>query len=462
MSEIAAHKAHPFVAGRLSAMMFLEFFVWGGWFVTMSGYMVAHEMGDWRGWAYSMCPIAAIFSPFFLGMIADRFFATERVLAVLHLLGGVALCLAPLAAQAAGAYAFLALILLHALCYMPTLGLTNSLAFQNLTNQEKQFPLIRVFGTIGWIVAVFLVSSVLGKDKAAMQFYIAGGAGLLMGLYSLTLPHTPPPAKGKAFSIRDALGLDSLSMLRDKNYLVFILACLLICIPLAVYYSQTQLFVDAAGAVAPGGRMTWGQVSEIFFMLIMPLCFVRLGIKWMLGVGMLAWVVRYGLFALGAPSMVWWMIMGGILLHGVCYDFFFVTGFIYCDKRADVRVRSQAQGFLVLITQGVGMLIGQQVGQRLFKVIVTAPCPAVPAEFNEMTLGQTLAAIGAKLQSAVSPEQMASLTKLQHDLLAWQSAVLPQWQRFWIIPCIAAAVVLVLFALFFRNPVSKPAEPGGV
>jgi len=215
-------------------------------------------------------------------------------------------------------------------------------------------------------------------DCAAQQFYVAGGAAVLMGLYSFSLPHTPPPAKGKAFSVRDVLGLDSLAMLKDKNYLVFILACLLICIPLAVYYSYAQVFVNAAGAVAPAGRMSFGQVSEIFFMLIMPLCFARLGIKWMLGVGMLAWVLRYGLFALGAPSMIWWMIMVGILLHGVCYDFFFVTGFIYCDKRADVKVRSQAQGFLVLITQGVGMLIGQQVGQKLANGIVTAAYPPCP------------------------------------------------------------------------------------
>jgi nucleoside transporter len=427
-------KQTSLVTPRLSAMMFLEFFIWGGWYVTVGNYMAAHGMGGAIAWAYSMCPIAAILSPFTLGMIADRFFPTERVLGVLHIVGGAALFCAPFAAGA-GAVPFLLLVLVHTLCYMPTLGLTNSLAFHNLTNQEKQFPIIRVFGTVGWIVAGIFVSKLLHADETPLPLHIAGAAAVLMGLYSFTLPHTPPPAKGKAIAVRDILGLDSLVMLKDKNYLVFIVSSLLICVPLAVYYAFAPVFVNAAGFADPGFNMSFGQMSEVFFMLIMPLCFARLGVKWMLGVGMLAWVLRYLLFAVGAPDSVTWMILGGILLHGICYDFFFVTGFIYCDKKASVKIRSQAQGFLVLVTQGIGMLAGAQIGGLIQKAIVKA---SLPAEY-------------AKTPLAEIPKDV---------LAAWQADVLPQWQTFWIIPCIAAGVVMLAFLLLFKSHAPKAeAEP---
>ena len=422
------NKQHSFVAGRLSAMMFLEFFIWGAWYVTVGNYMAAHGMGAVIGWAYSVGPIAAIVSPFFLGMIADRFFATERVLGVLHVVGGVAMICAPFAASALGPTAFILVLLVHMLCYMPTLGLTNSLAFHNLTDREKHFPLIRVFGTIGWIVANVIVSLLLKADKSALQFYVTGGVAVLMGIYSFTLPHTPPPAKGKGISLRDVLGLDSLSMLRDRNYLVFIACSLLICMPLAAYYNYAPVFVSTAGSETPAFHMSFGQMAEIVFMLLMPLLFVRLGVKWMLGVGMLAWVTRYGLFALGAPDAVWWMIMTGIALHGICYDFFFVAGFIYCDQKADVKIRAQAQGLLVLVTQGIGMLVGAQVSQLLVNRIVTKELLEPPK------LAKTLTAL-------------ARATRIDN----WRVEALLRWQSFWIIPCIAAAVVLVVFIILFRQ-----------
>jgi nucleoside transporter len=397
----------------LSAMMFLQFFIWGAWYVTVGNYMKDHGMESAIFWAYTVGPIAAIVSPFFLGMVADRFFATERVLGVMHLAGGAAMFLAPAAAGISPA-AFIAVLLFHMLCYMPTLGLTNTLAFHHLTNQEKQFPLIRVFGTVGWIAANFVVSKVFHADKLPLQFQITGAACVALGLLSFFLPHTPPPAKGEKTTIGKILGLDALVLLKRKPFAVFIVSSFLICIPLAAYYSYAPVFADDAGFSDPAFNMSFGQMSEVFFMLVMPVFFAWLGVKWMLVVGMAAWVIRYGLFAAAAPAGVLPMIFVGILLHGICYDFFFVTGFIYTDKKADKRIRGQAQGFLVLVTQGVGMLIGAQVAGTLFNRIVSGE----------------------------------------------GTAKLATYATFWLVPCIAAGVVLVLFALLFqdRDPKIVPAS----
>jgi nucleoside transporter len=383
-------------------MMFLQFFLWGGWYVTVGNFMKAHNMEANIAWAYSVGPIAAIISPFFLGMVADRFFATERVLAILHLIGGGIL----LAMPSVDPGTFKMLLLLHMLCYMPTLGLTNTLAFHNVANAEKQCPIIRVFGTIGWIVAGLLVSAVLHADTSPIQFYVAGGAGVLLGLYSFTLPHTPPPSRGKQTTVRDILGLDSLALMKNPSFSVFMISSVLICIPLAFYYAYAPVFVGDIGIADPASKMSFGQMSEFFFMLVMPLFFARLGVKWMLFVGMLAWVVRYGLFAAASTNHMLALVLGGIVLHGICYDFFFVTGQIYVDKKASAAIRGQAQGFLVLVTQGVGMLIG------------------------------------AQLSGAI------------HDHYKVGEAV--QWQMVWLIPCIAAGVIMVLFAALFRDDTAVP------
>lgn len=389
---------------RLSVMMFLQFFVWGAWYVTVGNYMGAHDMGDSIGNAYTVGPIAAILSPLFLGLIADRYFSTERVLGVLHIVGGVAICLAPHVA----ANLFVGILLLHMLCYMPTLGLSNSLAFHNIGHQEKEFPIVRVFGTVGWIVANVVVSRILGADTLPAQFYVAGGAAILLGIYSFTLPHTPPPAKGQPASISSVLGFDSVRLMGQRSFAVFIVSSFLICIPLAAYYAYAPVFVKDAGVQHPAFLMSFGQMSEIVFMLVMPFFFVVLGVKWMLLIGMLAWVARYALFsgAAGDPP-IFWMIFVGILLHGICYDFFFVTGQIYVDKKASRDIRSQAQGFLVLVTQGLGMLIGAQISQALFNKTGTA-------------------------QGTLS---------------------LPEWQNFWLIPCLFAGVILIGFGLLFRDDV---------
>jgi nucleoside transporter len=387
-------------------MMFLEFLIWGGWYVTVGNYMKAHGMDGQIATVYSLCPIAAIISPFFLGMVADRFFATERVLGVLSLLGGIFLILVPILAPQGNPNLFIGLLLMHTLCFMPTLGLTSSLTFHNVTDQEKQFPIIRVFGTIGWIAANWIVSAMLHGDSAAVQFWVAGGAALLLGVYSFTLPHTPAPSAGKKATVHDILGLDSIALLKRPSFAIFIISSLLICIPLAFYYAYAAVYVKDVGFHDPAFNMSFGQIGEVFFMLLMPVLFARLGVKYMLLAGMAAWVARYGLFAAAADSHTTWMVMAGILLHGMCYDFFFVTGQIYVDKRASPKIRGQAQGFLVLITQGVGSLIGAQSAGYIYAT--------------------------QKVGEAVN------------------------WQRLWLIPCIAAGVVAVAFLLLFRDDSNEP------
>lgn len=405
-------RTDPVIIGRLAAMMFLEFFIWGSWYVTMGPYMVAEGMDEQIGNAYSVGPIAAIIAPLFLGLVADRFFRSERVLAMMMVLAAVFMFIAP---HVTG-WAFIAVIFAHMLCFMPTLGLTNTVAFHNIANAEKSFPIVRVLGTIGWIVAGFTISG-LAFDTSGNMFYVCGIACLALAAYSVTLPTTPPPMKGEKVSVGSILGLDSLRLLKQTPFLVFIVASLLICIPLAAYYSFAGAFVGASGAFADsdgntavGFYMSFGQMSEVLFMLVMPLCFARLGVKWMLLVGMAAWVVRYGLFAgadsvADSPAMV--MIFTGILLHGICYDFFFVTGQIYTDKKAGAKIRGQAQGFLVLVTQGIGMLIGAQIAQGLFDASKTGEADAAVVD----------------------------------------------WGTFWLIPAVVAGVIAVAFFALFWDKV---------
>ncbi len=311
----------PAIRLKFSVMMFLEFFIWGSWYVTGPNYLGAlgFKAEDF-GWTYSVGPIAGMISPFFVGMIADRFFPAQRVLAAMHFIGAALMLYATTLMKAGAApTAINGVFFGYMLTYFPTLALTNTLAMKNMTNPEKEFPLIRVLGTIGWIAAG-LTLSWLGWDKTINMFYLTAGAALLLGFFSLALPHTPPVGSGPV-SARQILGLDALVMLKNRSYLTFMVASALICIPLAFYYQITSRVVEMTG-LPIGQTMSYGQMSEIVFMLIMPLFFARLGVKWMLAVGMLAWVVRYGLFAIGASEQIQWMIILGIVLHGICYDFF--------------------------------------------------------------------------------------------------------------------------------------------
>lgn len=396
---------------RLSTMMFLEFFVWGAWYTTIAIYMTAHGMKDLTFWPFTVNPVAAIVAPFFVGLIADRYFSTEKVLGILHIIGGIIMAITPF--TSANPTLFIILLLAYNLCYMPTMSLANTLTFHNIEDQEKNFPTIRVFGTIGWIVAgllisfglVYFVTEGVHPEQTALPLYLTAGGSVILGLFCFTLPHTPPPALGQKVSARSILGIDALKQLGNRSFYIFLISSFLICIPLAAYYNFTQLFLEGTGFTRIAATQTIAQMSEWIFMLLMPLFFRRLGVKWMLAVGMLAWGVRYALFAMGAPDAVTWMIILGIALHGMCYDFFFVTGQIYVDKKSTPEIRGQAQGLIVLVTYGVGMLVGAQIAGRVFN----------------------------------------------HFLGTEKALTLSQWNQFWWIPAIFAIVVLVFFIFAFND-----------
>ena len=441
---------------KLSVMMFLEFFIWGAWYVTAPNYLgrIGFKAGDF-GWTYSVGPIAGMITPFFVGMIADRFFPAQRVLGVMHLLGAALMMGATLLMGAKSPVpatinlAFFG----YMLTYFPTLALTNTIAMRNMGNAEKEFPLIRVFGTIGWIAAGLALTQV-AWDKTPHMFYLAAGAAALLGCFSFTLPHTPPTQQGRV-SARQVLGLDALVMLKDRSYLTFLISSILICIPLAFYYQITSRIVEMADL--PIGRtMSYGQMSEIFFMIVMPLFFARLGVKWMLAVGMLAWVTRYALFALGAPQQIAWMIIGGILLHGVCYDFFFVTGQIYTYQAAPRQIRAQAQGLLVLFTLGLGMFIGAQVAGRVEARHTTAASKAFASQIVAKNL-EILSLKAGSVPMAERPTAEDKIKQLEQETAALRKAELQaiEWKPLWGKPAIFAGAILVMFIAFFRPPAKK-------
>jgi nucleoside transporter len=445
---------------RLSVMMFLQFFIWGAWYVTAPRFLsqIGFQGSDF-GWTYSAGPIAAMISPFLVGMIADRFFATERVLAAMHLAGGAIMFVATtlMLSEAPSPTVINWMFFAYMLTFMPTLALTNTLALHNMDDPEKQFPMIRVFGTIGWIVAGIVVAYsnlVVGSNwsTSVEMFYVAGGAAIALGVYSLTLPHTPPPAAGKSVSLGELFGVDAFVLLKQPSFLIFMVSSFLICIPLAFYYQMAERTLAQAAITAPAFKMTFGQMSEIFFMLVMPLFFARLGVKWMLFVGMLAWVIRYALFAVGAPDGIAWMLLLGVILHGICYDFFFVTGQIYTDKVAPPAIRAQAQGMLVLFTLGVGMFIGAQVGGRLEQHYT----PAASGQFTEQA--NQLSKEIETLQAAGGDQAAIATLVAKRDDAQVQALRVIQWRPIWTIPCIGAAVVMVLFALLFRDRSASETE----
>jgi nucleoside transporter len=432
----------------LSIMMFLQFFIWGAWYVTGPNYLstIGFGAGDF-GNMYSVGPIAGLISPFFVGMIADRFFAAQRVLGAMHILGGVIMFGA--ASMMAGGkapgminWAFFG----YMLTYYPTLALTNTVAMRHMTNPEKEFPGIRVLGTIGWIAAGLSLTWLTWDTKIQM-FHLTAGAAILMGIFSFMLPDTPPESSGP-ISARQLLGLDALALLKNRSYLVFMVSSMLICIPLAFYYQIASRVVEMTG-LPIGQTMSYGQMSEIFFMLVMPFFFARLGVKWMLAVGMLAWVTRYGLFALGAPDQVRWMILAGIVIHGICYDFFFVTGQIYTDQIAPKNLRAQAQGMLVLFTLGLGMLIGAQVAGRIEGQHTTQASKDFAAKQGEIA-----AQISNLSKEDGSTDRIALLANDKAEARKSELKAI-EWKQLWGKPAIFAGIVMLIFVGMFRNPPAR-------
>jgi nucleoside transporter len=393
----------PSVRLKLSVLMFLQYFVWGAWSVTLGTWLgqTLGFTGEQIGLVAGTTALAAMISPFFVGMVADRFMATERILAILHVAGGLILLLA--AGQTRFGL-FYAVLLAYALCYMPTLALSNSLSFRQMKDPAREFPSIRVLGTIGWIVAGLFIGT-LGFEATAIPMLIAAAGSIALGVFCLVLPHTPPQGTRRA-TLRDVLGLDALKLLRERSFAVFVLGSFLVCIPLQFYYAFANPFLNEIGVTNAAGKMTLGQMSEIGFMLVMPWFFKRLGVKHMLLVGMAAWTARYLLFSYGVAGPHVGMLYAGILFHGICYDFFFVTGQIYVDRRAPADLRAAAQGLLTFITWGVGMFIGAWASGRVVDAF-------------RVTAGHA-------------------------------------WDRIWLVPAAGAAAVLILFAFLFRS-VDEPA-----
>ena len=386
--------------------MFLEYFIWGAWYVTMGTYLFKNfdASGLQVGSSYANLSIAAIISPFFIGLIADRYFAAQKVMGFLHLTGAATLYYL----STVNAFnEFWWLILLYTLLYMPTISLSNSITFHQIKNSGKDFPRIRVFGTIGWIVAGLLIG-MMELESSALTFRIAAVASLILGGFCFLLPNVPPK-KDKDASFASIIGLDALVLFKSRAFVIFFISSIAICIPLSFYYSFTNSFLNDIGMVNAAGKMTLGQVSEVLFMLLIPLMFQRLGVKKMLLIGIGAWILRYIFFAYGNVTSGIWMLYAGIALHGICYDFFFVTGQIYTDEKAGDTIKSAAQGLVTLATYGIGMFFGSYL-------------------------------------SGIVTENYAQTA---------QEVFSYDWKMVWLVPCFISVGIFILFALFFKDKINN-------
>ena len=440
---------------QLSVMMFLQFFVWGSWYVTAPNYLgtIGFKAGD-IGNTYSVGPIAGLITPLLVGLVADRFFSAQKVLGVLHILGGLIMfgAISVMNGESPSPSVLnWGFFLGYMLTYYPTLALTNTIAMKNMVDPEKEFPGIRVLGTIGWIAAGIALTLANLETNVGM-FYMAAIGSIGLGVFSFFLPDTPPVKSDGPVKIGQLFGLDALALLKDRSYLVFLVCSMLICIPLAFYYQIASRVVELAG-LPIGTTMSYGQMSEVFFMLVMPFFFRRLGVKWMLAVGMLVWAIRYLLFAFGAPTEVNWMIILGVAIHGICYDFFFVTGQIYTDKKAPPAIQAQAQGLLVMLTLGLGLMIGAQLAGYVEGQHTTDEAK----QFNAQVVAKTDEITKAEDSGAAS-DVVETLTAEKADLRHSELAAI-EWKQLWMKPAIFAAVILVIFVALFHDRGGAAADP---
>ena len=395
----------------LATMMFLQYYIWGAWYVTMGPYMDNLFKGEGqnvvdlaKGATYGAGAIATMLSPFFVGMIADRFFAAQKIMGILHLIGAALLFYAT---KMTATTSFYWVILAYSLLYMPTIALSNSVAFAQMSDPGKQFPWIRVFGTLGWIVAGLVISK-LAIGNGATTFIIAAGASALLGVFSFILPNTPPKSTANNTSFGAIFGADAFVLLKERSFLLFFIAAILICIPLSFYYGFAGSFLGEFWGANTAAKMTLGQMSEALFIITIPFLFYRLGVKKMLVLGMAAWAIRYICFAYGSMEAEW-LLYAGVILHGICYDFFFVTGYMYTEKMAGEKIKNAAQSLFTFATYGVGMFIG------------TNYSGYVANAYNQSTT-------------------INGVTTQQHI-----------WETIWLYPAIIASVVLLLFVLFFKE-----------
>ena len=396
---------------RLSLMMFLEYFIWGAWYVTLGTWLgqQLHFSGEQIGVVAGTTALGAAISPFLVGLMADQLFANQRLLAALHGIGGLLLWFA--SAQTAFGPMY-ALLLVYSLCYMPTMALTNALAFRQMKDPKQDFGSVRVLGTAGWIVAGLLIGF-LRVEPTAIPIRIAGAASVLMAIYSLTLPHTPPLRSAHGFKLSNIFPPEAFTLFKDRNFSVFVLASFLICIPLQFYYTFTNPFLNEIGMQNAAGKMTMGQMSELLFMVTLPWFFRRVGVKYTLMLGMFAWVVRYICFGTGNTGSLVPLLYLGIVLHGICYDFFFVTGQVYVDQKAPPALRAVAQGLIYFITYGIGMFVGSWICGG----IVDRYAKSLPS-----------------------------------------GGVLHDWRSIWMVPAVASAVVLLFFWVGFRREERAPEQ----
>jgi nucleoside transporter len=408
---------------NLSIMMFILFFVWGAWFVTVGAFMVDRGMTSHIAWAYSTTPIAAIVTPFFMGVFADRFMNAERLQGCLLILSGILMAIAPQFATPETADIFIGILLLHALAFMPTLGLSNTICLKHLSDTERDSPIVRVFATLGWIVAGIVVSKVLKADVETTQFFVAAGAAIVVGVYSFFLPKTPPPAKGQKISFGDVYGAATMPYFKKFSFAIFMFASLLCCVAFMPYWANGATFLTAAGIKEPGAFLTMGQMAELLILaVVLPIFIKRFGIKWTMILGMASWIIRYLCFSGAAGilegsggemvSGVMPLLFAGVLLHGFAYDFVFVSGYLYVDKHVNENVRAQAQGLLTVFTQGIGFVLSSQIFAGAVYLNV----------------------VGA-------------------------SGGMAQWKQFWLYPMAYLVVILFIFVFLFREKAPAAATP---